>query len=348
MPNSDIKQLKEWFLKEKRALPWRETSDPYKIWVSEVMLQQTQADVVIPYYLRWIKRYPNLQSLAESSREEVIKIWEGLGYYSRARNLHEGAKFILEKYSGVFPNTFDDLKVIKGLGPYTINAILSFAFHQKAFPLDGNGIRVLARYFAYPGDVSKQLNLNWLRKTGEDLLPEEEPWIISEAIIELGAMVCKKTKPLCSTCPLKDHCQAFRSDTTEIFPVKNKKVPITYLERFVAICLHDQKLLVRKGEKGKLMADLYEFPYFELDDINPVTLKAKVESLYGVTVNLQTQLSKEKHSFTRFQAELHPTLFHVTPIQDVVNYEWLSAEQLAQVAFSSGHRRILDKVWHLL
>ncbi|MGK5594453.1 MAG: A/G-specific adenine glycosylase [Parachlamydiaceae bacterium] len=348
MPKSDLKKLKEWFLKEKRLLPWRETTDPYKIWISEVMLQQTQADVVIPFYHRWLARYPTLRSLAESTPQEVIKMWEGLGYYSRARNLYEGAKLILNKHRGIFPDTYEALNEIKGLGPYTINAILSFAFHRKTFPLDGNGIRVLSRYFAYQEDVSKQNSLNWLRKKGEELLPEQEPWIVSEAIIELGATKCKKTKPHCTSCPLQGYCQAFRSGTAENFPIKNKKVSVTHLERFVAICLYNQKLLVRKGEKGKLMADLYEFPYFDLEKIEPALLRAKIETLYHLKINLQTNLPKERHAFTRFQAELYPTLFHVTPTQNLADYEWLSAEQLTKVAFSSGHRRILDKVRHLL
>ncbi|KAF3362204.1 putative A/G-specific adenine glycosylase YfhQ [Chlamydiales bacterium STE3] len=348
MPTFDLTELKNWFLKEKRDFPWRKNLNPYGVWVSEVMLQQTQADVVVPYFERWMKRYPNVKALAESSSEEVIKYWEGLGYYSRARNLHSGAKHIVSFFNGQLPDTPSDLMRIKGLGPYTVNALLSFAFHKKAFPLDGNAIRVLTRYFACGEDTAKASTLYKLREMGEALLPKEEHWIISEAFIELGATICRKT-PDCGRCPLKQNCQAYLQGTTQMFPIKSKKVSTTFLKRAVAVLFHQQKVLIRKASEGEIMAGLHEFPYFTIESESELELfKARIEQTYSVRIQLSAPLKKQNHSFTRYRAELFPVLFHVTHFEPPQSHYWYSKEQLQAAAFSSGHRRILSTIEHLL
>ena len=340
----DNNSLKEWFNTKKRDLPWRHTQDPYAIWISEVMLQQTQVAVVIPYYLNWMKRYPSIQSLAEDSLDGVIKNWEGLGYYSRARHLHAGAKYILENLNGVFPNDEKLLYGIKGLGPYTVGAILSFAFHQRIAAVDGNVLRVLTRYFGIKEDITKSKTQKKLRGLALEILPETESWIINEALIELGATVCQK-KAKCYECPLSKNCVSYLDNLTEEIPVKSKKPETENLYRSVAIIQHQSLFLVKRGEKGRVMSDLYEFPYFERkeEDARENFLeKISIQlSLYLKTIK---SLEEIKHGFTRYRVRLYPWLFNCEQLKPVEGYEWIESHKLKELPFSSGHRRILKNL----
>lgn len=348
MPVFNTKALKEWFLENKRDFPWRNNINPYSVWVSEVMLQQTRAEVVVPYFLKWMERFPDISSLAKSPIEEIIKYWEGLGYYSRARNLHLGAKNILDYHGGKVPDNPKDLMQIKGLGPYTVSAILSFAFHKKAFPLDGNAIRVLTRLFAISDDVTRARVVNNLRELGETLLPNDDSWTICEAIIELGAVICTK-KPQCHKCPLKDSCAAYQNDSVLAYPFKSKKIAITSLKRAVAVFVHQKSILMRKELAGKVMADLYEFPYFEIEEsLSLDEFREKVEQQFDVKVLSAIPLEMQRQSFTRYRVELQPFLCHVQRDEKPASFQWLSREQLKLAALSSGHRKVLASVEHLL
>ncbi len=245
-----VKKLASWFLKEQRQLPWRETSDPYAIWVSEVMLQQTQVKTVLPYYYKWMKRFPSLQALSDAPIEEVIKYWEGLGYYSRARNLHRGATEILEKFGGVFPSSNEDLLSIKGIGAYTKGAIQSFAFRIRSVLVDGNIKRVFARFYGLDLDFSISKNHKTLEELIETVLPNEEPWIFNEALMELGALVCTPKKPTCTICPLKDSCFATKLEDPESLPVRAKRKKRVLLYRVVFVLHFKDHLLVRKNQRG--------------------------------------------------------------------------------------------------
>jgi len=178
----EIQALKRWFLEVQRDFPWREDPSPYRVWVSEVMLQQTRAEVVVPYFERWMARFPTVEVLAEAPLDEVIKLWEGLGYYSRARNLHQGAQQIVRDYGGKLPNSADKLKKIKGIGPYTVGAILSFAFHQKVPAVDGNVLRVMSRYQRIEEDIAKQKTVKMIGQRVAEILPEKEPRIVIDLI----------------------------------------------------------------------------------------------------------------------------------------------------------------------
>lgn len=209
MPSFNQKALVEWFNKQKRPLPWRKNPSPYAVWVSEVMLQQTQVAVVIPYFQRWMERFPTIQALAESSIEDAIKQWEGLGYYARAKNLHAGAKQVVANFDGELPSKVEALSRIKGLGPYTVGAIRAFAFHERSAAVDGNVLRFLTRYFAIEEDIAKIGTQKKITALAESLLPEKEPWVFAEALIEFGATVCKKA-PLCFECPLNKSCAGLK------------------------------------------------------------------------------------------------------------------------------------------
>lgn len=341
MSNFDSKSIKRWFLREKRDLPWRENPSPYRVWVSEVMLQQTQVSVVVGYFERWMDSFPTIQSLADASLDEVIKMWEGLGYYSRARNLHEGAKLVRDKFGGELPSDHHDLSQIKGLGPYTIGAIRSFAFHQKTSAVDGNVIRVLARYYALEEDIGKPRTLNKIRELAENLLPDEEPWIVNEALIELGATLCSR-KPKCQACPLRSSCEAYQQGKAELLPYKSTKIKTQNLYRAVAVIRYGNQFLVRRGQKGEIMSDLHEFPYFDVaeDGIEHKQLIVKIRKELGLAAIFMEEMPSVSHSFTKYQVRLDPVMFRIENCQEAPGYEWMGIEALKKLAFSSGHRRI--------
>jgi len=305
-------------------------------------LQQTQVAVVIPYFERWMIRFPTISILAAASLEEVIKEWEGLGYYSRARNLHEGAKYVVQHYKGELPANREDLSKIKGLGPYTVGAILSFAFHQRAAAVDGNVLRVLARFYGLEDDISKGPTVKKMQTMAEALLPEEQPWLIAEALIELGATVCCRVAK-CFECPLNKGCEAYARGMADRLPVKSGQSKTIALYRAVAVVTHEDRFLVKLGTKGKVMADLCEFPYFEFttDQIEKDAVVTRVEKELKLDVKWISELPSVKHTFTRYRAMLMPHRFIADKAITIDGYEWMSVETLKKKAFSSGHRRIL-------
>ncbi len=341
----DIDSLKKWFLKEKRNLPWRQNPTPYAIWISEVMLQQTQVAVVIPYFLRWMERFPTIRSLAQASLDEVIKEWEGLGYYSRARYLREGAHYIVNHFNGELPQEEEKLKKIKGLGPYTIGAILSFAFHQKKATVDGNVLRILARYFQVKEDIAKSATIKQIRLLAESCLPEQESWIVNEGLIELGATLCQR-KARCQECPLKQTCLSYRHQMVDQLPVKTKHYKTEHLYRAVAVIRYEDSYLIKRVQKGKIMSDLHEFPFFEVtkEGITQSQLKQKIQNDYQLNTQLKQSLPSISQSFTRYQVRLDPVLFLSTTPHLVEGFEWMPQAALNKLAFSSGHRRIFHLV----
>ncbi len=341
----DIQALKRWFQREKRDLPWRLTTDPYAVWISEVMLQQTQVAVVIPYFERWMDRFPTIKSLAEAPLDEVIKCWEGLGYYSRARNLHAGARYVLDNFGGELPNDPDKLQQIKGLGPYTIGAIRSFAFHQKTAAVDGNVLRVLSRYFMIQDDLCKPSTVKSLRAIADEILPENESWVVNEGLIELGAIVCGR-KPRCTECPLRGSCQSYAHGVVDQIPYKSAKTKIELLYRAVPVICSQELLLVKRGDQGKIMSDLHEFPFFETckEGISSKALVKKVQAELGLKTFVVQVLPEVSHSFTRYQVRLNPVLLACQEPVSVEALAWKSLDELQKLAFSSGHRRIFQMV----
>ena len=329
-----IHELKNWFFLNRRALPWRDNPSPYEVWVSEVMLQQTQVSVVIPYFKKWMTLFPTITALAHASSQEVLKAWEGLGYYSRARNLHEGARALVKQSGGELPSTYEELRKVKGIGPYTVGAILSFAYREKRAAVDGNVFRVLSRYYGIMEPVDQVKVQNQIRDRCQELLPDKEPWILMEALIELGALVCQK-KAKCLHCPLQSQCFAAQNGVQDRLPFKSSRVGVTHLKREVAVIVSEGALLIQKGEEGKVMADLYEFPYVELG--------GSIGSKLGLSLKVIEPLSEVTHSFTRFKAMLYPSLYWAQK-KDVSGCIWVLFHELDHLPFSSGHRKILKKL----
>jgi A/G-specific adenine glycosylase len=349
----DFLSLRIWFQNHKRDLPWRRDTHPYRVWVSEVMLQQTQVQTVIPYFKHWMEKFPSLKHLSQAKEEEVLKCWEGLGYYSRARNLHQGAKFILTHYKGSIPSTMKELLEIKGIGNYTAAAILSFSFFQKVSVIDGNVLRVLSRLFLITDEITSSKTQRELREKLQDLLPNFKPWVVSEALIELGAILCRPHDPKCTQCPLSSQCKAFLTQQVDLVPKRKKKEPIQNLFRTVGLIYYQNCWLVRQNPTQKILGKLWEFPYHELEDPYPnkeVDL-SYFENKYSLALNYQFSLSPVTHRFTQFHVTLFPMLYKIDAIDafesfssENKSYHWLSPLDLNKLVFCAGHRKLRNTI----
>ena len=254
-----------WYENERRNLPWRQTNDPYFIWISEIMLQQTRVDTVIAYFYRFTKKYPTIKALAQSDEQELLKVWEGLGYYSRARNLKKAAQQIMTEFDGVFPSDIEAIRSLKGIGPYTAGAIASIAF-QKAEPaIDGNAMRVISRLYGVDSDIAKPASRKIFDEILRKLIPTSAPGDFNQALMDLGSGVCTPKKPECLSCPLKNFCFSYKTQQQEKFPVKTKaaKPKDVYYVAVAIVNDSGEYLLVQRPDEG-LLAKMWTFPLIEV------------------------------------------------------------------------------------
>lgn len=255
--------LVQWYLKNKRDLPWRQTSNPYYIWLSEIILQQTRVDQGMAYYFKFVEHFPTVQLLASANEEEVLKLWQGLGYYSRARNLHFSAKYIVNELHGQFPSTYNDILKLKGVGDYTASAIASFCFNEVTAVVDGNVYRVLARYFGIDIPINSTKGIKEFKLLAQELIDTKIPGTHNQAIMEFGARMCKPQNPDCTSCPLNASCLALKTNKVKELPIKEKKIKIRnrYFNYLVVQTNDDKTKIVKRG-KG-IWLNLYEFPLVE-------------------------------------------------------------------------------------
>lgn len=291
-----------------------------------------------------MQTFPSLEALACASLDEVLKAWEGLGYYSRARRLHQTAKLLVAQGYKDLPNDPKLVATLPGIGPYTLGAIFSFAFQQKVPALDGNVERVLTRLFAIDEEVKKSATQKHLYHRLETLLPEKEPHITQEAFIELGALVCQK-QPKCSVCPLNTACLAHQQKTAQNYPVKKRPKAMQKVRKAVFILLYKEQLLVQKGKKGEIMEDLYFFPHLELkEDKNPLEALLSYFHTQNIEVLHQKTLDEKKHAYTNFSATLYPFIFSVEKKVFFPHTLWTNKVALEQKPFCSGHRQLFQEV----
>lgn len=256
--------LLAWYEGCKRDLPWRKDKDPYKIWVSEVMLQQTRVEAVRPYFERWITRFPTLQSLASAEEEEVIQYWQGLGYYSRARNLLRGVREVNASYGGQIPDTKKEVAGLTGIGDYTAGAILSIAYNKREPAIDGNVLRVFSRLYCIEGDIASSLVKRQIRELVDRELPSDQPGNFNQAVMDLGATICIPKTPRCEVCPLEKCCCAKEQEVQGQLPFKKKKTPPIPVRLLAGIVQDGEKFLLRKRPPTGLLAGMWEFPTVEI------------------------------------------------------------------------------------
>lgn len=261
-------KLKTWYRQQHRDLPWRKTVDPYKIWLSEIILQQTRVEQGLPYFEKFVRQFPTVESLAAADEEHVLKLWQGLGYYSRARNLHFTAQYIASEYKGKFPAKYEQILALKGVGRYTAAAIASFAYKLPYPVVDGNVTRVISRLFLIEEAVNEAATLKVIHNYADQLLDKDEPDIHNQAMMELGALICTPVNPSCNECPLSDFCFAYAKSAQNDLPRKTRKVKVKnrYFHYFVV--QHNGKVLLQKRQSKDIWQGLYEFPLVELPHEN--------------------------------------------------------------------------------
>lgn len=354
-------RIVEWFPAHARDLPWRRTLGPYAIWVSEIMLQQTQVKTVIPYWERWMKRLPDVARLARAKEQTVLKLWEGLGYYSRARNLQLAARVILAEHGGVFPEETEAILSLKGVGRYTAGAIASIAFNQPAAILDGNVIRVLTRVFAIGGNPKdKQVNERlWslagelVGRAGEGLtVKRTDPLVfagarsaLNQGMMELGATVCLPAKPACGECPLRSDCRALRADRIDDFPETAKRVPAT-ARLFHTFVIHRAgRYLVRRRTEGEVNAGFWEFPGIELVGKREPPDES-FRRLFGGAAPALEETARLKHSITRYRfvQAVYQADWPARRSVKLAEAEWLPVEAIRKLPFYSSQLRVLKKL----
>ena len=278
--------LTNWYGQNKRELPWRDISDPYKIWISEIILQQTRVNQGLSYYLRFIERFPTVTQLAAAEEDEVLKYWQGLGYYSRARNLHKAAKQIASKFNSIFPNDHNDVLQLAGIGDYTGAAICSFAYNQDYAVVDGNVYRVLSRLFGVTTPIDSTPGKKEFAELAKKLLPKNEAGLHNQAIMEFGALQCIPTSPDCLNCPMQDSCQAFQTNLVSTLPVKAKKTKVTNRFFNYLFIEFQGNTFLQKRTKKDVWQNLYEFPLIESEKL--LSSQELIENEYFKTLLAET------------------------------------------------------------
>ncbi len=340
--------LVAWYQAEKRDLPWRREQDPYKIWVSEIMLQQTRVETVIPYFRRFIEQFPTIDSLAEADEEAVLKAWEGLGYYSRVRNLQSAVKEVAENYGGTVPADKTQFLSLKGVGPYTGGAVLSIAYGLPEPAVDGNVMRVISRILTVWDDIAKPSTRKIFEKAVGKLMYKKDPSSFNQALMELGATICTPTSPACLLCPVQNHCQAFEEGVQQELPIKTKKKSTKKL-RMGAVVLQasDKTVLIEKRPEAGLLANLWQFPNVELPDgTNPRTfLETFIENEYGIKAAINPEkLIEITHVFSHLTWEIDVYFGTVKEKNEKDRARFVSAADVETYAFPVSHQKIWKHV----
>jgi len=344
-------RLLAWYAKHKRDLPWRrDAHDPYRVWISEIMLQQTQVATVIPYYERFLARFPTVQALADAELDDVLKVWEGAGYYARARNLHRAAKEIVARFDGKLPGTVDELLTLPGIGRYTAGAIASIAFQRDAPVLDGNVIRVLCRYFKIEQNPKEGKFQRELWGLAETLLPRGRAGEFNQALMELGATVCTPRNPQCGVCPLKRNCQARRLGMQDRLPARAKKPKVPHHEIAVGVVRKRGKILIAQRPAEKLLGGLWEFPggHREKNESLAACVRREVKEELGITVKVEGEFAVVDHAYSHFSITMHA--FHCRWVSGrpraigCAAWKWIAPKDLDDYAFPKANRKIIEQL----
>lgn len=343
-------ELLAWYDANKRGLPWRQAPEPYGVWISEIMAQQTQMDRVVEYWKRWMERYPDLSTLAQASEEEVLKSWEGLGYYSRARNIRKAAAIILDTHSGIFPTSFKEIHALPGIGEYTAGAISSIALGLVEPAVDANVLRVFARLLDIPTPVKDKAAKAQVEKMVRSLIPEDRPGDFNQAIMEFGALICSK-RPKCDGCPVQSHCAAYANGVTDQRPVLAPKKSTIKVEMATGVLMHDAKMLIQKRKPNDVWPGLWEFPggCIEEGETPEQALVREYQEEVELDVVPCEKITVITYSYTRYRVTMHCYLCKPSngdipaPVfNEAVEGGFVNPVSLAKYAFPAGHRRLVE------
>jgi A/G-specific adenine glycosylase len=341
------RRLLAWFARHARDLPWRRERTPYRVWVAEVMLQQTRTETVVSYYERFLARFPSVRVLANASLEEVLKAWEGLGYYARARNLHAAAQEIVARHGGQLPDIFEELLALAGVGRYTAGAVASIAFGRDVPAVDGSARRVLCRVFAIHEDVSRSAVRASLERLAAGLLPPGRAGMFNEALMELGATVCTPRAPGCDRCPLRDLCRAYVQGEQEALPARRPRRRVPHYDVAAAVTVRDDgRVLVARRNEDDMLGGLWEFPGGRREDGEtlPECLAREMREELGVEIEVGELVATVKHAYTHFRVTLHAFRCRVVAgapcCLDCAAFRWVTLAELDALPMSVADRKV--------
>ncbi len=341
--------LINWFTEEQRELPWRENSDPYRVWVSEIMLQQTRVDTVIPYFNRFLEWFPSLESLADADEEKVLKAWEGLGYYSRVRNLQSAVREVKEAYGGIVPDSLEEISKLKGVGPYTAGAILSIAYGKPEPAVDGNVMRVLSRILLIDEDIAKPRTRKIFEEAVRVLIDPANTSFFNQALMELGALICTPGTPSCLLCPVREHCSAFAEGMQTELPVKSSKKKSRDVKITAAVITNSAgEILIRKRPSQGLLANLWEFPSYEDQSAlltRRETFKMHFQEECKEELHLNGHLIALDHVFSHLVWKMEVFTGQIDDLGENITdglkpYKWVNKDQIEEYAFPVSHQKI--------
>lgn len=330
-----------WYGDYGRDLPWRHTHDPYAIWVSEIMLQQTQVETVKGYYTRFLDTLPDIHALADASQDTAYKLWEGLGYYSRIRNMQTAAQTIMSDYNGIFPSDYQQILKLKGIGPYTAAAISSIAFGNEKGVIDGNTLRIISRLFDLSDNIAKDQTKKAFGQIMDTLIKGADPSAFNQAMMDLGATVCTPRKPSCSTCPVRNFCQAYASKRSSVLPVNIKNVKHDEQIYVTAILYAGERIYLYKNTEG-LLQNLYALPQYEAE--SPFEFERLFEDEFHTAVRLNTYIKEVKHVFTHKTWHMHVytgMIEDADKLPEQLQSHLYSIDEIRDLAISTAHRKVL-------
>jgi len=340
------RRLNSWYRANRRELPWRETRDPYRIWVSEVMLQQTQVKTALPYYRRFLRRFPTLRRLAAADEGAVLKCWEGLGYYARARNLHRAAARVAAA-GGRVTDRWDDFRALPGVGDYIAAAVLSIAFDRPHAVVDGNVKRVLARLLALDAPANTPAAARLFQSHADRLLDRSRPGDFNQALMELGALVCTPRAPACDACPLAPLCRARRDGTVERFPRRTPARPVPEVEAAVGVIVRRNRVLVTRRPPGGLLGGLWEFPGGKIEpgEAPAAACGREIEEEVGLRVEVAEPLAEVRHAYSHFRVRLHVFLCRHRGGRVRLNgpaaFRWVRLEEIDGLALPKANHKFI-------
>ncbi|MCC5463835.1 A/G-specific adenine glycosylase [Pelosinus baikalensis] len=337
--------LLTWYENSKRDLPWRRDKDPYRIWVSEIMLQQTRVEAVKPYFDRWMERFPDLESLAEAEEEEVVRHWQGLGYYSRARNLLQGVREVSQSYGGQVPQTKEEVIGLAGVGDYTAGAILSIAYNKKEPAIDGNVLRVFSRLFCVEEEISSPAAKKVIKQLVADEMSEEHPGDFNQALMDLGSSICIPKTPRCTLCPLADCCCAKRKGKEGQLPVKKKKAPPKAVRLMAGVIRQGEFFLLHQRPNRGLLAGMWEFPTVEIGEDGEAMdiFRQGIQEKTGQVIELERLLLQCTHIFSHRQWDISFYYCIAAPDRIVPNdreLKWVNRTDWEKLSFAGPHRKM--------
>ncbi|MCF8081365.1 MAG: A/G-specific adenine glycosylase [Desulfobacterales bacterium] len=336
-----------WYRKNRRQLPWRQTDDPYRIWISEVMLQQTRVETVVSYYERFLTAFPTVADLARTDQQKVLRVWEGLGYYARARNLHRAAGIVVDRFGGRLPDDPDDFRSLPGVGAYIAAAVLSIAFGKPFAVVDGNVKRVLARLLMIETPVNGPGAGSVFQAQAQRLLYRPDPGAFNQALMELGALVCIPRSPACGRCPLAGFCAARQSDSVAAFPVRNKKMPVPEYAIAVGVVYKNGRVLITRRKPDGLLGGLWEFPGGKIrkGESAEAACQREISEEVGLTVTVEERIARVRHAYTHFKIVMDVFCCQYEKGKVVLNgpvdFSWVIPRRLDDYPFPKANRKFI-------